>query len=262
MPSATARMVASELHRKAADADSDVEAEDQSQRVAAAEAAVDSAKEQHAMVNAVVTAIAAHNTATRYSQAAHALGPRGPRGDMIAKGLKRLGAGLTVLWQVAQWPPVEVEDSGQVKVAGRPVELCSESEKWRAQAAIQLTVAALDRSGLVVLDRADVLDDAEPQGAGRGARARLLEDRADRGRMRHRRPDLPAGCRGGDRRRGMIPAVHMEGDRVWTDTGHTVTACGQAAVVAVRHSDVPAKITCKLCRRTKLFKAMLKKANR
>ena len=46
------------------------------------------------------------------------------------------------------------------------MELCSESEQWRAQAALQLTVAALDGSGLVVLDRADVLDEPNRKGLG------------------------------------------------------------------------------------------------
>ena len=36
--------------------------------------------------------------------------------------------------------------------------LCSESEKWRSQAAIQLTLAAITGSKAVVLDRADLLD--------------------------------------------------------------------------------------------------------
>ena len=74
------------LEQIAADADTDVQAEDQAQRVADAEAAVDRAKSHHSMVDAVVTANAAHATATRYTAAAHALGPRGPRGDMIAAG--------------------------------------------------------------------------------------------------------------------------------------------------------------------------------
>ena len=36
--------------------------------------------------------------------------------------------------------------------------LCSESERWRAQAAIQLTLGAITGSKAVVLDRADLLD--------------------------------------------------------------------------------------------------------
>ena len=129
------------------------------QAVADAEAAVDRAKEQELMVRAVVAANDAHATAVRYGAAATALGPRGPRGAMIEKGLSRMVAGMAVIADVAGWPVVSVNAQGQVTVGERPVELCSESEQWRAQAAMQLTVAALDGSGLVVLDRADLLDD-------------------------------------------------------------------------------------------------------
>ena len=167
-----ARQEVRRLQHAAADADTDVQAEDQAQRVADAEAAVDRAKEQHAMVDAVTRAMAAHATATRYTAAAHALGPRGPRGDMIQAGLKRLRGGLAVVSSVAGWPVIAVGDDSHVEVQGRPVELCSESEQWRAQAALQLTVAALDGSGLVVLDRADVLDPPNRKGL-RDALARV-----------------------------------------------------------------------------------------
>ena len=40
----------------------------------------------------------------------------------------------------------------------RLIQLCSASEQWRAQAAIQLTLAAMTGSQAVVLDRADLLD--------------------------------------------------------------------------------------------------------
>ena len=46
----------------------------------------------------------------------------------------------------------------------RPVALCSESERWRAQAALQLTLAAMTDSKVVVLDRADLLDASNRQG--------------------------------------------------------------------------------------------------
>ena len=39
-----------------------------------------------------------------------------------------------------------------------PSVMCSESEKWRAQAMIQLTVGAISDSRVVMIDRADMLD--------------------------------------------------------------------------------------------------------
>ena len=53
---------------------------------------------------------------------------------------------------------------------GRPIQLCSESEKWRAQAAIQLTLAAMTGSQAVVLDRADLLDADNREGLVRAVK--------------------------------------------------------------------------------------------
>ena len=57
---------------------------------------------------------------------------------------------------------VTVTEEGQVWLGvgngGRPALLCSESERWRAQASIQLTLAAMTGSRAVVLDRGDILD--------------------------------------------------------------------------------------------------------
>ena len=47
---------------------------------------------------------------------------------------------------------------GNVTIDGRAAALGSESERWRAQTAIQLTAAAIAGSKAVVLDRGDILD--------------------------------------------------------------------------------------------------------
>lgn len=156
------------LERIVAEGQGEVQTAETAQQIADAETTVDRAKEHAQMVEDVARAIEAHQTAVRYAAAAHALGPRGPRGDMIEAGLKRLQAGLWTISEVAGWPLTSVDQAGSVTVTvdvgDRPVELCSESEQWRSQAAIQLTVAALDGSGLVVLDRADVLDEQNRSG--------------------------------------------------------------------------------------------------
>ena len=169
-----ARAKVRQLEQAAAAADEPEVPGASEQEIADAEAALERAKTQHGMVSAMVRASEAHATAVRYSAAATCLGPRGPRGEMIEAGLKRLQGGLSVLAQVAGWPLVTVGTQGEVASAGRPVELCSESERWRAQAAIQLTVAALDGSGIVVLDRADVLD-AENRRGLKAALQRVCE---------------------------------------------------------------------------------------
>ena len=52
----------------------------------------------------------------------------------------------------------------------RPAQLCSASEQWRAQAAIQLTLAAMTGSRAVVLDRADLLDAGNREGLVRAVK--------------------------------------------------------------------------------------------
>ena len=103
-----------------------------------------------------------HDTITRYSIIAGAIGPRGVRNKMLEDGLGNLNAGLAHLSKVSDWPMVTVDAKGVVMIAGThmnlPSVMCSESEKWRAQAMIQLTVGAMSDSRVVMIDRADMLD--------------------------------------------------------------------------------------------------------
>ena len=129
-----------------------------------AEQEVDDAKRTTEMIQAEARASELAETIARYTDIARAVGPRGVKAKMLGAGLRRLNAGLATLAQEAGWPPAEVTPHGVVAWGGRPVALCSESERWRAQAAIQLTMAALTGSRAVVLDRADVLDPANRAG--------------------------------------------------------------------------------------------------
>ena len=107
-------------------------------------------------------ASALHDTITRYTIIAEAIGPRGVRNKMLEDGLGNLNAGIAHLADVSGWPMVAVDAKGVVMIAGThmtlPSVMCSESEKWRAQAMIQLTVGALTESKIVMIDRADMLD--------------------------------------------------------------------------------------------------------
>ena len=117
-----------------------------------------------AMVKARSDAEKLHATAGRYGAVADALGPQGVRQRLLDKGLRRLNLGLAVLADAAEWPPVEVVETGAVTIGGRAATLSSESEKWRAQAMLQLTLAPLTGSTAVVLDRADLLDPTQRAG--------------------------------------------------------------------------------------------------
>ena len=126
--------------------------------LAQAEQAVEDTREVVRLVKAEADATLLHETIVRYTEIARALGPEGVRAKMLEKGLRTLNSGLMVIAMAAAWPLTTIADNGSVSVGDRPVALCSESERWRAQAAIQLTLGAITGSKAVVLDRADLLD--------------------------------------------------------------------------------------------------------
>ena len=122
-------------------------------------------QDKEGVVDVVADAIKArdlHDTITRYKIIADAIGVRGVRNKLLADGLGNLNAGLAHLSEVSGWPAVMVDAKGVVLIAGThmtlPSVMCSESEKWRAQAMIQLTVGVLTDSKIVMIDRADMLD--------------------------------------------------------------------------------------------------------
>ena len=126
--------------------------------LSAAEQDVEDKKAIVAMVKAEHDASELNQTIVRYTEIAKAIGPSGIRAKMLEAGMKTMNATLKVVSEVADWPVIDVAETGAVSIAGRAAALCSESERWRAQAAIQLTAAAISKSGVVVLDRADILD--------------------------------------------------------------------------------------------------------
>ena len=127
--------------------------------LAQAEQAVEDTREVVKLVQAEADATRLHQTIIRYTEIARALGPEGVRSKMLADGMRKLNGGLVVIASASGWPLTTVgEGTCAVFVGDRPVALCSESERWRAQASIQMTLGAITGSKAVVLDRGDILD--------------------------------------------------------------------------------------------------------
>ena len=123
--------------------------------LAQAEQAVEDTREVVKLVQAEADATRLHQTIIRYTEIARALGPEGVRSKMLADGMRKLNGGLVVIANASGWPLTTVGDGTcAVFVGDRPVALCSESEKWRSQASIQMTLGAITGSKAVVLDRA------------------------------------------------------------------------------------------------------------
>lgn len=144
--------------REAAERTGVIDDEARQAQVAQAEQALEDAKSVKSAVDAYHRATALQETIVRYTDVAKALGPQGVRQKMLDDGLRRLNAGLATLSDVTGWPLTWMAETGAMTWDGRPVALCSESEQWRAQACVQLTLGAITGSGVAVLDRADLLD--------------------------------------------------------------------------------------------------------
>jgi len=87
------------------------------------------------------------------------LAPAGLRARKLAEAVRRFNAeALAPLCRAAGWGAVALDDALEPTYAGRPYPLLSASEQYRVRATLQVAMARLDRSDVVVLDAADILD--------------------------------------------------------------------------------------------------------
>lgn len=96
------------------------------------------------------------------------LAPTGLRQRKLTEGLEKLNNTLARLSKVAGWGPVTVGDDLLLYFGGSRAAwpLVSESFEWRARATLQIALALLDGSAVVLLDQADRLE--------AGARQKLI----------------------------------------------------------------------------------------
>ena len=142
----------------AADAQKNVWSESDEQAYQRARQDITDAREDERLVRELADAERCFRNVVEYDRIYRAVGPRGIRAQAVARGLDMLTGFLDDLCGDSKWGPVAIGPDYQVSYAGRPVQLCSESEQWKAQTLIQLAVALCLAAPLVVLDRADLLD--------------------------------------------------------------------------------------------------------
>ena len=128
--------------------------------LAAAEQAVEDAREVVRLVAAEFNAGKLHETIVRYTEIAKALGPEGVRAKMMEDGLRKLNAGLVAIASEAGWPAITVgSGTSSVFVGDRPVALCSASQSVGGhKPPYNLRLAQSPAARLWCLDRADLLD--------------------------------------------------------------------------------------------------------
>lgn len=102
----------------------------------------------------------AHRRVKAWVAAEAQLGPDGIPATLLARALDPINDLLAQQARAAGFRPARVERDLSLTYAGRPYGLCSESEKWRADAMFAVVVAILSGVRMVALDRFDVLDPA------------------------------------------------------------------------------------------------------
>lgn len=121
-------------------------------------------------------AAAHHRDVIEWSEIADALAPSGIPAEILAGALRPANDYLHELAQFANWKRVQIGTDIEITADGRPYALLSESEKWRTDCLLALTIAKLSGLKLIVLDRFDVLDMQ-----GRNDLIDLLDDAATNG---------------------------------------------------------------------------------
>jgi hypothetical protein len=92
------------------------------------------------------------------------LAPDGLRQQKMSAQIELFNKRVLAICEAAGWKAAVLDDSMQTYFGGRPYDVLSKSERYRLQASLQLAIASLDGSDLVVLDDADVLDSAGRNG--------------------------------------------------------------------------------------------------
>lgn len=86
------------------------------------------------------------------------LAPAGLRKRVLDKKMAEFNAMLARMCKQAGWAKVALDADLAITFGGRPLVLCSKGEQYRVRAILQLAVADLDGSDLVIFDGADILD--------------------------------------------------------------------------------------------------------
>lgn len=99
-----------------------------------------------------------HSDVLAWTDVADALAPDGIPGELLAEALGPINRRIAQSADFAKWAETAIGADMSITLDGRAYVLCSESEKWRADALIAEAIAYLSGVKLLVLDRVDVLD--------------------------------------------------------------------------------------------------------
>ena len=99
-----------------------------------------------------------HADVQQWLAIADALSPDGIKAAMLADALDPINARLAENAALAQWPAPKITADMAIVVDGRAIALLSESERWRTDALLTVSLGQLSGLRFAVLDRFDCLD--------------------------------------------------------------------------------------------------------
>ncbi len=97
-----------------------------------------------------------HADILSWTACAKALGPDGIPAEIVAEAMAPINDKLREIASLSGWPQVEIDSEMTIRYGARRYELCAESGRWRADACIAATIAALSGIRFVMLDRVDI----------------------------------------------------------------------------------------------------------
>lgn len=128
------------------------------EQVQAARDALAAARAGQQAEQSTLQAATRHAEIVENNELVAALAPNGARQTVLASKMAALRARLAELSAAAGWPVVEIDDELRATLGGRIYGLLSESEKFRVRTVLQVALADLDGSDVVIIDAADILD--------------------------------------------------------------------------------------------------------
>lgn len=118
--------------------------------------------------DATAKAQAAHTAVEAWTKITTAVSPNGVAAELLAAGMEPLTKTLRAWADATGWPQVTVDANMRIRGGNRLYDLMSESERWRTDAMITVTIAILSKVRFVLLDRLDVLSVQTHRGCAMG----------------------------------------------------------------------------------------------
>lgn len=151
----------------------------------------------HGRDQSISEAATQHQKVEAWSAIAEALSPTGIPAEILAAALSPVNDLLRELSAVAGWKEARINGDIEITYGERLYGLLSESEKWRVDALLAVTIAKLSGLAFVTLDRFDVLEPAaRPQALKllmNGTRTGILDQAVMAGTMKEPMAKVPAG---------------------------------------------------------------------